>query len=185
MNSNLVFRLATFAAMGVIGFGAARAGHALFGSGDPTSQGAAVTSHDLHSHLGSEQQSPVDVIVDEDAVVPVGGAIPFSVVSHFDEDGLVMYAVEFVDEFGNEVGQPFATDPVEIPAGGVLEFSLDVPSWLENGIYLYRVTLVGRAGDRVADNLVEIGFQKADDFAQLLDDAEILEISAINEGGAQ
>ncbi|MDJ0849101.1 MAG: hypothetical protein QNK04_12045 [Myxococcota bacterium] len=184
MRSNLAFRLATFAATVVIGFGAAKAGHDLFDS-TTSPLDDVVTSHDIHTHLGAEQQSPVDVVVDEDAVVPVGGAIPFSVVSHFEGDALVMYAVEFVDEFGNEVGEPFATNPVEIPAGGTLEFSLDVPGWLENGIYLYRVTLVGRSGDDVADNLVEIGFQKSDESAQLLDDAEILELSAINEGGAQ
>ena len=165
MHSHLAFRLATFAATVVIGFGAATAGQAVFGGAGQSPRADLATSADLHAHLGANHQSPVEAFVDEDAVVPVGGAIPFRVDSHFEADGLVMYAVEFIDEFGNEAAKPFSTDPVEIPAGGSLEFSLDVPAWLENGIYLYRVTLVGRSGDQVADNLVEIGFQKTDDFA--------------------
>jgi hypothetical protein len=83
------------------------------------------------------------------------------------------------------VQEPSIGPVVTLPPDGSFDFELLLPRALDEGVYLFRVTLAARSGEQSADRLEEIAFAVLDGMAHLVDDSEFFEISSINEGVLQ
>jgi hypothetical protein len=132
-------------------------------------------------HLESELQLTRDLRSEIDLTGPEA-EIRFTVANRFRRPARFSYAVALVDERGEEVEAPFESAVARIAKDEALSFGIEIPRSLPEGFYLARVIAAGRAGNRFADDGLEIGFAVVDGAAYLLSDEEWYEHSLANMG---
>lgn len=140
---------------------------------------------DFHSHeiLGSDRENRIQLRLDTrgdiDLREPV---IRVRAVNRFERPARALYAIELTDELARSAQDPITESLGTIPAGGEHSFSVELPRWLTEGFYLYRITLAARAGREVADDILEFGIAAHDGQAHLLTDEEWFAHSLANLG---
>ncbi|MDG2304728.1 MAG: hypothetical protein P8R42_08740 [Candidatus Binatia bacterium] len=147
-------------------------------------QGTSAVAAMPQAEFGHELESRLLIERDERASLDLGpdAALQLGVRSRFESEAIVKYAVELVDEFGFEIESPVGAPVFSVPAGESAPVEIELPDSLGEGFYLVRVTLVGRAGDESADDIMEQGIAVVDGEAVLLSDEEWLEYSYANGG---
>lgn len=166
-----------------VGFG----GMAMIGGNQPLpAMGAAASSsHELHEILGGSRAGKLVAVADDRSELTRSEAIQVRIENHFGRKAKVVYAVELVNELGEETQRPSTSRTVLLRRGASADIDLRVPTSLADGFYLFRVTAAGRAGQETADAGVEIGFVLSGDSTQLLSDEDWLQLSFANEGVVQ
>lgn len=164
-----------FGAMALVGFDGSRPP---VGAAEPGSQ-------ELHDVLGGSRAGKLVAFGDERAELDRSDAIQVRVENRFGRRARIVYAVELVDEFGEQVQRPTTSRTRALRADETAEIDLRVPPRLADGFYLFRVTAVGRSGRETADSGVEVGFIVSGNSTRLLGDEEWLQLSYANEGVEQ
>ena len=142
-------------------------------------------SQDLHQILGGSRNSKIVAVTDDRGELGRSEAIRVRIENRFGREASVVYAVELVDELGEEAQRPSTSQTVTLRSSASADIDLRVPRNLADGFYQFRVTAVGRAGREVADAGVEIGFALSGNSTHLLSDENWLQFSFANEGAVQ
>jgi hypothetical protein len=137
--------------------------------------------HEIQEPLGGNRAGKLVATTDERGKLDRSEPIPFRVESRFEHTARVLLAVELVDELGEARIEPFRAPADRIGAGETASFDLEVPSHLDDGLYRYRVTVVGRSGGETADARVEIRFALLGDSIHLVGERDWLELPFVSE----
>ena len=188
-------RLSVFAVSVAVGLAVASVGAWISTEGRAPSQelGASASletveiesSFAVHALVGENDPLPLQLALERGEEIDLRGAdlsIPVTLENGFERDAAAVFAVEFTDELGTEIEAPYQSSVVKLEKDGAEAIDLEIPRWLADGFYLFRVTAAGRAGGKLADAWLEIGIAVAGQTAYLLTEEEWLEHSYVNQG---
>jgi hypothetical protein len=135
--------------------------------------------------FGAHQEREIEIVLDSQGEIDLrrgGAALRFRLENHFHGAAVARYAVEWVDDLGDEIERPFESAVLRIPKAGSAGFEVELPSRLAEGFYLCRISAAGLAGPLDSDHLLEVGLAVEGGVARILDTEEWLSHSRANQG---
>jgi hypothetical protein len=145
-----------------------------------------VVQDDSHSDMiGGEHPTYITVSGDKRQVFPREKPILFHIKNNFLATAAVSYSFLLADELGNEIDAEPTSSVKIIEPGESEEYKLVVPLGLEEGLYTFQVTAVGRSKEEFADSGVDLNFAILNDSIYLLSNEEWLKYSLANGANPQ
>lgn len=174
-----IYKVATFTLSMALAFGGVTALNYL--SSSPIEF---ATEQENHT-VGGEHSTLITVSADARKLIPRPEAIRFYIQNRFSSPAVVSYSLLLTDEKGEEIIS-LPTSPVAtLTKGETATYELSEPGFLDDGLYTYQITAVGRANGKFADSGIELNFAVLNNSFYILTNEEWFSLSLANGATSQ
>jgi len=138
-----------------------------------------VTEGDIYT-IGGEHPTDIVVTGDERRLIARSEPIRFYVQNGFPAPAAISYSVLLTDETGSEILTEPTSPVYSLDEDETASYELEVPGYLDDGMYAYQITAVGSANGKLADSGVELDFAILNGSLYILTNEEWLTFSLAN-----